>query len=99
MIDRAGVTWDRGFSASGVMRQLLAIMTQPNRTAALRRVTVPTAVIHGLQDRMVHVSGGRATARAIRSSELVLLPGMGHDIPGALFEPIAEVIRRTADRA
>ena len=98
-LDRAGLTWDRGFSASGVVRQMLAVLTQPNRTAALRRVTVPTAVIHGLKDRMVHVSGGRATARAIPRSELVLLPGMGHDIPAALFEQITDVIRRTANRA
>ena len=60
---------------------------------------VPAAVIHGLNDRMVHVSGGRATARAIPRSELVLLPGMGHDIPAALFEQITNVIRRTANRA
>ena len=98
-LDRAGLTWDRGFSASGVVRQMLAVLTQPNRTAALRQVTVPTAVIHGLKDRMVHVSGGRATARAIPRSELVLLPGMGHDIQAALFEQITDVVRRTADRA
>jgi pimeloyl-ACP methyl ester carboxylesterase len=98
-LDRAAVTWDRGFSASGVVRQMLAVLTQPDRTTALARITVPTAVIHGLKDRMVHVSGGRATARAIPRSELVLVPGMGHDIPIALFDQIAGVVRRTADRA
>jgi pimeloyl-ACP methyl ester carboxylesterase len=98
-INRASVTWDRGFSATGVIRQMLAVLTQPNRTAALSGVIVPTAVIHGLKDRLVHVSGGRATARAIPRSELVLVPGMGHDVPTALFEQIATVIRRTADRA
>jgi pimeloyl-ACP methyl ester carboxylesterase len=98
-LDRAALTWERGFSASGVVRQMLAVLTQPDRTAALGQVTVPSAVIHGLKDRMVHVSGGRATARAIRRSELVLVPGMGHDIPVALFEQIAAVVRRTATRA
>jgi pimeloyl-ACP methyl ester carboxylesterase len=98
-LDRAAVTWERGFSASGVVRQMLAVLTQPNRTAALGQVTVPSAVIHGLKDRMVHVSGGRATARAIPRSELVLVPGMGHDIPVALFDQIAGVVRRTASRA
>ena len=42
---------------------MLAILTQPDRTRALRGLRMPTLVIHGLQDRMVHVSGGRATAR------------------------------------
>jgi pimeloyl-ACP methyl ester carboxylesterase len=98
-IDRAEVTWDRGFSASGVVRHMLAILTQPNRTAALAELTMPTAVMHGLKDRMVHVSGGRATARAIPGCELVLVPGMGHDIPAALFDQIVSVVARTAARA
>jgi len=98
-IDRAEVTWDRGFSATGVVRHMLAVLTQPNRTASLARLRIPAAVIHGLNDRMVHVSGGRATARAISGSELVLVPGMGHDIPVALFDQITDVVRRTADRA
>ena len=97
-LDRAAITWDRGFSATGVVRHMLAVLTQPNRTAALARVRVPSAVIHGLDDRMVHVSGGRATAKAIPGSELTLVPGMGHDVPSALFDQITDVIRRTADR-
>ncbi len=55
--------------------------------------------MHGLADKMVHVSGGRATAAAIPGAELVLVDGMGHDLPPALFESIAEAIRRTASRA
>ncbi len=98
-LDRAGVTWDRGFSASGVLRQILAVLTQPDRTRALREVSVPSAVIHGLADRMVHVSGGRATARALPGCELVLVPGMGHDVPAGLYGQITDVVRRTADRA
>jgi len=96
---RAEETFDRGFDAAGVMRQMLAIVTQPDRTHRLRGVTVPTAVVHGLADRMVHVSGGRATATAIPGAELVLLPGMGHDLPQELNPTYVEVIRRTADRA
>jgi pimeloyl-ACP methyl ester carboxylesterase len=97
-IDRAEVTWDRGFSATGVVRHMLAVLTQPNRTASLGEITMPTAVIHGLKDRMVHVSGGRATARAIPGCELVLVPGMGHDMPAALHDQIVSVITRTAAR-
>jgi pimeloyl-ACP methyl ester carboxylesterase len=98
-VDRAEVTWDRGFSASGVVRHMLAILTQANRTTALGRLKMPSAVMHGLNDRMVHVSGGRATARAIPGCELTLVPGMGHDLPAALFGQIVSVITRTATRA
>ncbi|MDN4160161.1 alpha/beta fold hydrolase [Nocardioides abyssi] len=95
---RAEETWDRGVSAAGTMRQMLAILTQPDRSARLRSVRVPTTVVHGLADRMVHVSGGRATARAIPGAELLLVDGMGHDMPPALHQTFAAAIRRTADR-
>lgn len=97
--ERAEVTWDRGFSAAGVLRHMMAIVTQPDRTRQLRGLAIPAAVIHGLADRLVHPSGGRATARAIPGAELVLIPGMGHDLPRQLWPTFAEVVRRTADRA
>lgn len=96
---RAEETFDRGVSASGVMRQMLAILTQTNRATRLRSLHMPALVIHGLDDKMVHVSGGRATAAAIPGAELLLIDGMGHDLPPALFETFTDAIRRTADRA
>ncbi len=99
LADRARETWDRGVDREGVARQLLAIVSQPDRTRALAGVDVPTTVLHGLQDKMVHVSGGRATAAAIPGAELVLVDGMGHDLPAPLHETFARAIRRTADRA
>jgi len=97
--DRAAETYDRGVTASGTLRQMMAILTQPNRSPKLRALKLPTLVVHGLADRMVHVSGGRATAAAIHGSELLLIDGMGHDLPPALFETFADSIKRTADRA
>lgn len=96
---RAGETYDRGVSAAGVLRQMLAVITQPSRGARLRSVRVPTLVIHGMADKMVHVSGGRATAAAVPRAELLLIDGMGHDLPEPLFETFVSAIRRTADRA
>jgi pimeloyl-ACP methyl ester carboxylesterase len=97
--ERAAETWDRGISRAGVMRQMGAILTQPDRSRALRSLRVPTLVIHGTHDKMVHVSGGRATSQAIPGSELLLVPGMGHDVPSDLHETFVEAIRRVADRA
>jgi len=96
---RAAETWDRGVSAAGVARQTLAVLSQPNRSRTLRSLRIPALVIHGLQDKMVHVSGGRATAAAIPGAELLLVPGMGHDVPGDLYGTFADAIRRNADRA
>jgi pimeloyl-ACP methyl ester carboxylesterase len=96
---RAGDTYDRGVPRSGVLRQMMAILKQPNRSVRLRSLSVPTLVVHGLADKMVHVSGGRATAAAIPGAELLLIDGMGHDLPTALFETYVAAIRRVADRA
>jgi pimeloyl-ACP methyl ester carboxylesterase len=82
-----------------VARQIAAILTQPDRTRELRTLDLPALVVHGLADKMVHVSGGRATARAIAGAELLLVPGMGHDLPGALTETFVDAIDRTAARA
>ena len=60
---------------------------------------VPTLVVHGLDDKMVHVSGGRATAAAVPGAELLLIDGMGHDLPAALHRTFTDAIRSTADRA
>ena len=96
--ERAGETWDRGISLSGVMRQMLAILTQPDRRRALGHVTVPTTVLHGLSDKMVHHTGGRATARAVKGSHLMLVPGMGHDLPSGLWPTYVEAVTRSARR-
>jgi pimeloyl-ACP methyl ester carboxylesterase len=92
-------TFDRGVSAGGTLRQMMAVLTQPNRSARLHAVRVPTMVIHGLADRMVHVSGGRATAAAVPGAELLLIDGMGHDLPPELFRTFTDAIHRTASRA
>ncbi|SDD48618.1 alpha/beta fold hydrolase [Nocardioides lianchengensis] len=96
---RGEETFDRGINPAGVLRQMVAVLTQPNRGQRLRGIRVPTLVVHGLADKMVHVSGGRATAAAVPGSELLLVDGMGHDLPVELFETFTAVIRRNADRA
>ncbi|WP_244931851.1 alpha/beta fold hydrolase [Nocardioides sp. W7] len=95
---RGEETFERGINPAGVLRQMVAVLTQPDRGRRLRGLKVPTLVVHGLADKMVHVSGGRATAAAIPGSELLLVDGMGHDLPAELFETFTAAIRRNADR-
>jgi len=96
---RGGETFDRGWSASGVLRQMHAILAERNRGPRLRELEMPALVIHGLSDRMVHVSGGRATARAIPDAELLLIEGMGHDLPRDLYPTYVDAIERTIRRS
>ena len=94
----AGRSWDRGFDPAGSLRQLEATVTQPNRTAALRQITVPTLVIHGLDDPLVGSSGGLAIARAIPGCRFVGYLGMGHDLPRPLWPEFVEQIAALAAR-
>lgn len=93
--ERAWVTgmWERGSgrpNAAGVARQIGAIQASGDRTALLRRITAPTLVIHGDVDRMVHPSGGRATAAAIPGARHVEIPGMRHHFaPGVVDRVVA----------
>lgn len=82
--ERAARAYDRGYDALGAARQAVATVASGDRTAQLRQLNVPALVIHGLADRMCDVSGGRATAEAIPGAELVLIEGMGHDLPPGL---------------
>ena len=100
---RAALAFDRGYDEAAIARQAVATVATGDRTERLRRLEVPALVLHGLADTMVDPSGGRATADAIPGAELVLIEGMGHDLPPALWErigdAIAAVVRRGEARA
>jgi proline iminopeptidase len=67
-----------------MLHHLLAIAACGSRVELLRRITVPTLVIHGLEDPLVPVEAGKSTARNIPGARLRIIPGMGHDLPAAL---------------
>jgi pimeloyl-ACP methyl ester carboxylesterase len=95
----AAASYDRCFHPAGTARQLVAILASGDRTEALRGVRAPTLVIHGANDPLVSVSGGKATAAAIPGAELKVIPGMGHDLPGALWPTIVDASAAHAERA
>jgi pimeloyl-ACP methyl ester carboxylesterase len=99
MRERAGAAYDRSFYPEGAVRQMAAIASGPDRTAALGGVQVPTLVIHGLQDPLIQRDGGQATAKAIPGAELLELADMAHDLPPHLYGTLADAIEKNARRA
>src|SRR3954452_15252120 len=97
--DRAGLSYDRRYNPAGVARQLAAILTTPDRTADPGAVRLPTLVIHGEQDSLVNVTGGRASAAAIPGAELMVVDGMGHDLPRAIWPEVTDRITALVERA
>lgn len=95
----AEATYDRCYCPAGADRQMAAVRRAPDRTPGLRQVHVPTAVLHGLEDRLIRASGGYATALAVPGAELHTYAGMGHQLLPSLFEEYVRVITRNAHRA
>lgn len=96
---RAAAKYDRAYHPAGTFRQIAANGTAADRTDGLRTVQIPTVVIHGDRDPLTNVSGGRATADAIPGAELLVIQGMGHDLPESAWNPIADAIAANAARA
>ena len=92
LAERIERDFKRSFHPTGPARQMAAIVADGDRRDRLKSVTAPTLVIHGADDPLVPVEGGRDTAASIPGARLVEIPGMGHDLPLALVETIAEAI-------
>lgn len=96
---RAERAYDRCFYPRGVGHQLLAILASGSRDEALRELDVPALVIHGTADPLVTPSGGEHTAEVLQGSELLMLEGMGHDLPPYYWPQVIDAICAVAARA
>jgi pimeloyl-ACP methyl ester carboxylesterase len=99
LAERAQAEAARAFNPPGVARQMAAIRASGDRRAKLATITAPTMVLHGEDDPLVPVAGGRDTAANIKGAELRVIPGMGHDLPPALFATFVETVERAVTRA
>ncbi len=96
---RAAAAYDRSYCPEGTARQLAAILASPDRTEGLHGVRLPFLVLHGEADPLVTPSGGEATAAAVPDAKLVTYPGMGHDMPEALWTDFIDAIEANAELA
>jgi pimeloyl-ACP methyl ester carboxylesterase len=89
----------RGRASGGFGRQLAAVGVAGDRRARLAAITAPTLVVHGTDDPLFPPACGEDTAASISDAEMMLIPGMGHDLPPSLYRAIADAIERTARRS
>jgi pimeloyl-ACP methyl ester carboxylesterase len=97
--ERTALTYDRSHHPAGQARQLGAILAHGDRSERLGAVRAPTLVVHGTDDPLVPVEGGKHTAASIPGAELLLIPGMGHDLPKQVHEQLAEAIGGHVEKA
>ena len=91
----AAENYERCFYPQGIGRHFGAILGSGSLRGYDKRITAPTVVIHGKADRLMRPAGGKSIAAAIPGARLVLLDGMGHDLPEALFDRIVGELTTT----
>ncbi|MGU3437783.1 alpha/beta fold hydrolase [Actinomycetes bacterium M1A6_2h] len=89
-IASATEAYERNYNPAGFVRQFAAITGTGSLARWTRRITAPTVIVHGTSDPLVRPAGGKAIHRAVPGSELILIDGMGHDLPNALLDRITD---------
>jgi pimeloyl-ACP methyl ester carboxylesterase len=74
----------------GMLRQFDAVLGTGSLLAYSKAIIAPTVVLHGSADPMLRPRNGRAVAAAIPGARFVVIDGMGHDLPPAVWRPIVE---------
>jgi len=97
--EMAAKSYDRSFHIQGTRRQLMGIFASESRETRLASVNVPTLVIHGGDDPLVLLEGGKDTAESIPGAELLIIEGMGHELPPGAWPQIIDAISANADKA
>ncbi|CCH29636.1 alpha/beta fold hydrolase [Actinosynnema sp. NPDC047251] len=92
----AADSFDRGLHPRGAQRQFAAILSAVDRTPRLRELDLPTAVVHGAEDALIDVSGGRTTHELVSGSTYREFPDMGHDLPAVLLPELVDIIDANA---
>jgi pimeloyl-ACP methyl ester carboxylesterase len=97
--DEAIEGYERCYYPWGVARHFSAIIASGSLLRHDRQITAPTVVLHGRADKLQRPFGGRAVARAIRGARLVLIDGMGHDLPEELWDRLIGELTATFAQA
>jgi pimeloyl-ACP methyl ester carboxylesterase len=88
----------RAYDPNGSARQIAAMAVTGDRRSRLATITAPTLVLHGTDDPLILPACGRDTAASIPNADLMLIDGMGHDLPPGLDCAVIEAIVQTAKR-
>lgn len=92
-------SYDRCFCPQGAARQTAAIIAHGNRKPSMAAITAPTLVIHGSEDPLVPVEGGKDTKESIPGAELLIIDGMGHDLPREVWVQLVDAIAAHTQKA
>lgn len=88
-------SYERSYYPWGITRHFGAILGSGSLVGYDRQITAPTVVIHGRADKLMRPSGGKAAAGKIDNARLVLVDGMGHNLPEELWDQVVGELKTT----
>jgi len=94
--DRIARDVSSGVRDIGAQRRQAGAKWHGAKLAELRK---PALILHGGADPLLRPAASRDTAAAIEGARLVILPGVGHELPRAVWPQVAGELRALADRA
>ncbi len=89
----------RAYSPQGMARQNTALLATGDRRPFLGSIQAPTLVIHGAADPLIPLAAGKETAELIPGAKLLVIDGMGHDLPTGVWPRIVTAMARLAGHA
>lgn len=90
--ERARASYNRSYKPAGVIRQTHCVVATGSIEEYTRQITVPTCVIHGLDDPLLKKECSERIAKLVPGARLHLIKGLGHDLPAPLAPTFAEII-------
>jgi proline iminopeptidase len=90
--ERLALSLKRAYNPAGAVRQLLAVMADPDRSAEVATIRCPTLIIHAADDPLVPVGAAHHLAKLLPHARLEILPRMGHYLPASVLPELARLM-------
>lgn len=92
LYEMAKLSVERSADSQGSRRQLVAAAATGSLKGSLRKIHVPTLIIHGKNDPLIPAHRSQQLHHGIAGSKLLILEGMGHNLPQRLIPQITSAI-------
>lgn len=86
LIENFSIRYDRMYYPEGLTRQYAAIGDDGSRVERLRKISIPSLILHGDSDNLVPIEGGEDTKNLIPNAKIEILKGWGHDLPSGVHD-------------
>ena len=81
------------YLAAGALSQVYLNAIREDLTEYMRKISIPTLLIWGSEDKMTPLADGRLYAELIKNSRLEVLPGAGHSVYRERTDDVARLIK------